>query len=125
MHHKWDQDGKSQHGRNGVQRPLVAPIGLSHVCDQQRPESGFSLEWISSGLPVNLEEPKNSFVPGSHFNEKPTFHPGGSELRFEFANPTSLASLGRLLLPVEFRYNELAEFDRTGRKVPMVDPSYA
>ena len=31
----------------------------------------------------------------------------------------------RLLLPVEFRYNELAEFDRTGRKVPMVDPSYA
>jgi hypothetical protein len=31
----------------------------------------------------------------------------------------------RLLLPVEFRQNEFAEFDRTGRKVTIVDPAYA
>ena len=44
-----------------------------------------------------------------------------SSLQIQRRSPAS----ERLLLPVEFRYNELAEFDRTGRKVPMVDPSYA
>jgi hypothetical protein len=45
----------------------------------------------------------------------------GSSLQIQRRSPAS----ERLLLSVEFRYNELAEFDRTGRKVPMVDPSYA
>jgi hypothetical protein len=31
----------------------------------------------------------------------------------------------KLLIPVEVRRNEIAEFDRTGREVSIVDPSYS
>jgi hypothetical protein len=31
----------------------------------------------------------------------------------------------KLLIPVEVRRSEIAEFDRTGRKVSIVDPSYS
>ena len=31
----------------------------------------------------------------------------------------------KLLIPVEVRRHEIAEFDRTGRKVSIVDPSYS
>jgi hypothetical protein len=53
--------------------PQIAPKSSTG----HRPKADFSLEWISSGLPVNMEEPNNSFVPGSHFNEKPTIRPSG------------------------------------------------
>ena len=40
-----------------------------------------------------------------------------------WANHPSAAE--KLLFPVEVRRNEIAEFDRTGRKVSIVDPSYS
>jgi hypothetical protein len=35
------------------------------------------------------------------------------------------SAVEKLLIPVEVRRNEIAEFDRTGRKVSIVDPSYS
>jgi hypothetical protein len=45
----------------------------------------------------------------------------GSSLQIQRRSPAS----ERLLLPMEFRHNELAEFHSTGRNVTIGDPPYA
>jgi hypothetical protein len=49
---------------------------------------------------------------------------GDYSVRGRIASTNHSPAAKRLLLLVEFRHNELAEFNRTGREVSIVDPTY-
>jgi hypothetical protein len=76
-----------------------------------QPEGGFS------GRVRNINAPRQIVIASSNAGMNRVLE------EVYWTNHPSAAE--KLLIPVEVRRNEIAEFDRTGRKVSIVDPSYS
>jgi hypothetical protein len=76
-----------------------------------QPESGFS------GRAGNINAPRQIVIASSNA--------GMNRVLEEVYWDQHPSAAEKLLIPVEGRRNEIAEFGRTGRKVSIVDPSYS